>query len=102
MTTSRLQDHHLLIGEFVLFDLFKKKPSNDQYLERVASILHSALVPMLSLPQAYGLAVECLSDLKGMISKEVFLDGPNPRESVMAYFSLCTMVHEASVVLHSV
>ena len=79
----------------MLFDLFKKKSSNDPYLERVASILHSTLGPMLPLPQAYGLAAECLTDLKGMISKGVFLDGPNPRESVMAYFSLCTMVHEA-------
>ena len=79
----------------MIFDLFKKKPSNDQYLERVASILHSTLAPMLPLQQAYGLAAECLSDLKGMISKGVFFDGPNPRESVMAYFSLCTMVHEA-------
>ena len=50
---------------------------------------------MLPLPQAYSLAAECLSDLRGMISKGVLLDGPNPRESVMAYFSLCTMVHEA-------
>lgn len=92
---SRAARHHLLTGELVLFDLFKKNSSNDRYLERVASILHSTLAPMLSLPQAYGLAAECLSDLKGMISKGVFLDGPNPRESVMAYFSLCTMVHEA-------
>lgn len=79
----------------MFFDLFKKKPSNNPYLERVASILHSTLAPMLPMPQAYSLAAECLSDLKGMIIKGVFLDGPNPRESVMAYFSLCTMVHEA-------
>lgn len=79
----------------MLFDLFKKKPSNDPYLERVASILHSTLAPILPLLQAYSLAAECLSDLKGLISKGVFLDGPNPREPVMAYFSLCTMVHEA-------
>ena len=79
----------------MLFDLFKKKPSTDPYLERVASILHATLAPMLPLPQAYVLAAECLSDLTGLISKGVFLDGPNPRESVMAYFSLCTMVHEA-------
>lgn len=79
----------------MLFDLFKKKSSNDPYLERVASILYSTLAPMLPRSQAYSLAAECLKDLKNMISKGVFLDGPNPRESVMAYFSLCTMVHEA-------
>lgn len=79
----------------MLFDLFKKKPSSDPYIERVAFILHSTLAPMLPLPQAYSLAAECLSDLKGLISKGVFLDGPNPRELVMVYFSLCTMVHEA-------
>ena len=95
MATSSPQDHYLQTGEYVFFDLFKKKPSNDQYLERVASILHSTLAPMLPLPQAYGLAAESLSDLKGMISKGVFLDGPNPREFVMAYFSLCTMIQDA-------
>lgn len=77
------------------FSFFQKRPSNDPYLEEVASILHSALAPMLQLPQAYGLAAECLRELKGLISKGVFLDGPNPRESVMAYFSLCTMVNKA-------
>ena len=79
----------------MLFDLFKKKPSKDPYLERVASILHTTLAPILPLPQSYGLAAECLNDLKQLIRKGVFIDGPNPRESVMAYFSLCTMVHEA-------
>lgn len=79
----------------MLFDLFKKKPSKDPYLERVASILHSTLAPMLPLPQAYGLAAECLSDLRQQIRKGVLVDGANPRESVLAYFSLCTMVYEA-------
>lgn len=79
----------------MLFDLFKKKPDNDPYLERVASILHLTLAPMLPPTQAYSLAAECLTDLEGMIDKGVFIDGPKPRESVMAYFSLCTMVHEA-------
>ena len=62
----------------MLFDLFKKKPSKDPYLERVASILHSTLAPMLPLPQAYGLAAECLSDLRQQIRKGVLVDGKHP------------------------
>ncbi len=86
---------HDITGEIMFFDLFKKKPSKDPYLEKVAAMLHSTLGPMLPLPQAYNLAAECLSDLRQLISKGVFKDGSNPRESVMAYFSLCTMIHEA-------
>lgn len=79
----------------MLFDFFKKKPPKDQYLEGVASILHSNMTPMMQMPQAYSLAAECLGDLKGMITKGAFFDGPNPREAVMAYFCLCSMVNEA-------
>lgn len=81
----------------MLFNLFKKKTGKDQYLEKVATILHSTIGPMMPIQNAYNLAVECLGELKGNISKGMFRDGANPREVVMAYYSLCSMVHESSL-----
>lgn len=81
----------------MLFELFKKKAGKDQYLEKVASILHSTIGPMMPIESAYSLAAECLGELKGNISKGMFRDGANPREAVMAYYSLCSMVRESSL-----
>ena len=81
----------------MLFDIFKKKTGKDQYLEKVASILHSTIGPMMPLQNAYNLAAECLGELKGNISKGMFHDGANPREIVMAYYSLCSMLRESSL-----
>lgn len=81
----------------MLFDFLKKKPIKDQYLEKVADILHSTMGPMLPLKNAYNLSAECLRELRNNISKGVFHDGPNPRETLMAYYSLCSMVHESGL-----
>jgi hypothetical protein len=73
----------------MIFNLFRKKAAKDPYLEKVASILHSTLRPMMPIQNAYDLAAECLGELKSNISKGMFRDGANPREAVMAYYSLC-------------
>ncbi len=73
----------------------KTKPSKDPYLEKVASILHSTMGPALPLQNSYDLAEECLGELRSNISKGMFHDGANPREILMAYYSLCSMVNES-------
>lgn len=77
-----------------MFGLFKKK--KEPYLERVASILHQTIGPTLPLENAYNLAEECLQELRSNISRGMFQDGANPRENIMAYYSLCSMVNESS------
>lgn len=76
----------------MFFDIFEKKTAKDTYIEKVASILHTTIGPMMPLQNAYNLAEECLGELKGNISKGTFRDGAHPRETVMAYYSLCSMV----------
>lgn len=78
-----------------MFGLFKKKTAQDPYLEKVAAILHSTMTPMMPQQNAYNLAAECLGELQGHIAKGVFRPGPNPRETVMAYYCLCSMVRES-------
>ena len=78
-----------------MFGLFKKKNTQDPYLEKVAAILHTTMAPMLPLQNAYNLAAECLSELQGHIAEGMFRPGPNPREPVMAYYCLCSMVRES-------
>lgn len=78
-----------------MFGLFKRKPPQDPYLEKVAAILHDYMKPMMPLQNAYGLASECLGELKGHISKGTFQPGQAPREEVMAYYCLCSMVRES-------
>lgn len=80
----------------MIFNLFKKKNARDQYLTDVAELLHSALKPALVIAQAQELAAECLTDLRRMISTGALQDGPDPQPDVMAYFSLCLMVHQTS------
>lgn len=77
-----------------MFGFFKKK--KEPYLEGVASILHQIMGPMLPLENAYPLAEEYLQELRSNISRGVFQDGANPRENIMAYYSLCNMVNELS------
>lgn len=79
-----------------MLGFFKKKKKKDPYLENVASILHQTIGATLPLENAYNLAKECLNELRNNISKGMFQDGPNPRENIMAYYSLCTMVNESS------
>ena len=50
----------------------------------------------MPLQNAYNLAAECLDELHGHIAKKVFRSGPNPREIMMAYYCLCSMVRESS------
>lgn len=78
-----------------MFNLFKKKDSDDEYLKKVASILFETTGKAMSMQNSYGLATESLSELRDKISKGVFRDGPNPREVVMAYYSLCSMLDDA-------
>jgi hypothetical protein len=78
-----------------LFGFFKNKTKQDPYLEKVAAILHATMAPMMPLQNAFNLAEECLSELHENISKGVFRPGPNPRETVMAYYCLCSMVRES-------
>jgi len=79
-----------------MLGFFKKKMKKDPYLERVASILHQTIGTTLPLENAYNLAEECLHELRNNISKGMFQDGANPRENIMAYYSLCSMVNESS------
>lgn len=78
-----------------MFGFFKNKTKQDPYLEKVAAILHATMAPMMPLQNAYNLAMECLSELHENISKGVFRPGPNPRETVMAFYCLCSMVRES-------
>lgn len=78
-----------------MFGLFKKKITQDPYLAKVAAILHTTMAPMMPLQNAYSLAAECLGELQGHISNGTFHPGPNPREAVMAYYCLCSMVRES-------
>jgi hypothetical protein len=78
-----------------LFSIFKRKPSQDPYLKKVSAILHEYMKPMMPLQNAYGLAAECLGELKEHISNGVFQPGPAPREEVMAYYCMCSMVRES-------
>lgn len=50
---------------------------------------------MIPLQNAYSLAAECLGELHGFISNGTFRPGSNPREAVMAYYCLCSMVRES-------
>lgn len=77
-----------------MFGLFRKK-GKDQYLLKVASILHDNIGPELPLENAYNLAEESLNELRGNISKGMFKDGANPKENIMAYYSLCSMLNES-------
>ena len=79
-----------------MFGFLKKKNEKVQYLLRVAAILHENTGPTLPLKNAYNLAEECLNELKGNISSGMFHDGPNPKENIMAYYSMCSMVNEMS------
>ena len=82
-------------GSHILFGIFKTKTTQDPYLEKVAAILHTNMAPMMSLQNAYNLAAECLGELQDHIAEGVFRPGPNPRETMMAYYCLCSMVREA-------
>ena len=79
-----------------MFGFLKKKNEKVKYLLRVAAILHENTGPTLPLKNAYNLAEECLNELKGNISSGMFHDGPNPKENIMAYYSMCSMVNEMS------
>jgi len=78
-----------------LFGLFKKKSSQDRYLDDVAESLHKTLAPILPRQNAVNLAAECFSDLQQQIAHGMFRQGPNPREVLMAYYCLCNMVRES-------
>ncbi len=78
-----------------MFGLFQKKSTQDPYLAKVAAIIHTTMGPMIPLQNAYSLAAECLGELQEFISNGTFPPGPNPREVVMAYYCLCSMVRES-------
>lgn len=78
-----------------MFGIFNRKSAKDPYLERVAASLHKTLGPVFPSQNAYDLAAECLDELKANIVKGMFRPGPNPREAVMAYYCLCSMVRES-------
>lgn len=67
---------------------------NEDYLYRVAGLLTDSLGKNLPLKSAYALASECLTELREKIAKGIFYEGENPRESFMAYYSLCSMLDE--------
>ncbi len=46
-----------------MFGFFKKKGGKNQYLNRVAAILHENIGPTLPAENAYNLAEECLNEL---------------------------------------
>ena len=66
-----------------MFGFLKKK---DPYLKNVGAILHKSLGKMMPLENAYGLAEECLAQLRINITKGAFQNGPNPDEKMMAYY----------------
>lgn len=81
-----------------MFTFFKKKKApQDPYLEKIAAILHTTMGPMMPLQNAYRVAAECLGELHGHIANGMFSPGPNPRETVMAYYCLCNMVRESGL-----
>jgi hypothetical protein len=53
------------------------------------------MAPMISMQNAYNLAEECVGELQSHIAKGMFRPGPNPRETVMAYYCLCSIVRES-------
>ena len=79
-----------------MFRFFKKKGDKDQYLLKVAEILHENIGPTLPLENAYNLAGECLNELRGHISSGMFHDGPDPKENILAFYSMCSMISETS------
>lgn len=79
----------------ILFGLFKKKYSHNPYLSGVAAILHKTMGPIMPLQNAYDLAAECMAELQGHIRNGTFRTGPDPREMIMAYYCLCSMVRES-------
>lgn len=79
-----------------MFGFFKKKSGKEQYLIRVAAILHENIGPTLPLENAYNLAEECLNELRSHISSGMFHDGPDPKENIMAFYSMCSMISETS------
>jgi len=78
-----------------MLGFFKKKTNKEIYLEKVASILHQTMGAMLPLDNAHLLAEESLRELRDEISRGRFSDGPNPRENIMAYYSICTIIEES-------
>jgi hypothetical protein len=79
-----------------MFGIVKKKGGKDQYLLKVAEILHKNIGPILPLENAYNLAEECLDELREHISRGMFHDGPDPEQNIMAYYSMCSMISETS------
>jgi len=79
-----------------MFGFFKKKSGKDQYLIRVAAILHENIGQTLPMENAYNLAEECLNELRIHISSGMFHDGPDPKENIMAFYSMCSMISETS------
>lgn len=79
-----------------MFGFFKNKGGKDQYLLEVAEILHENIGPTLPLANAYNLAGECLNELRGHISSGMFHDGPDPKQNIMAFYSMCSMISETS------
>lgn len=79
-----------------MFGFFKKKGGKNQYLNRVAAILHENIGPTLPAENAYNLAEECLNELRSHISSGMFHDGPDPKEDIMAFYSMCSMISETS------
>lgn len=86
--------HAILNRSYILFSLFKKKSPHDAYLQKVSAILDSTMGS--GVLNSYSLADECLRELQGHIARGTFRPGPNPRELVMAYYCLCTMVRESN------
>lgn len=68
---------------------------DEDYLIRVAGMLEEALGEILPSDSAYELASECLAELREKISQGMFYDGANPREKLMVYYSLCSMLDES-------
>lgn len=54
------------------------------------------LGPTLPAENAYNLAEECLNELRSHISSGMFHDGPDPKEDIMAFYSMCSMISETS------
>lgn len=79
-----------------MFGFFKRKSGKDQYLLKVAEILHENIGPTLPLENAYNLAGECLNELRGHILSGMFHDGPDPKENIMAFYCMCSMISETS------
>ncbi|GAA4106294.1 hypothetical protein [Zhongshania borealis] len=76
-----------------MLGFLKMKRRKDEYLRRVVPILQKNIGPGFN---AYSLAEECLGELRGNISSGMFHDGPNPKENIMAFYSICSMISETS------